>query len=140
MNSHPRYIFFNHCFIVSSSVIIIVIDMKANVMDKDIRILRKYIKETATQPVINKKRIFQFFPKITWKTLYKSLIFNKVAGSRPLILLQRDSRAGVSLWILQILENMNIVKHLQRASSNTFYTYINYEAPGNFESINNATF
>ena len=32
--------------------------MKANVMDKDIRILRKYIKETATQPVINKKRIF----------------------------------------------------------------------------------
>ena len=48
-----------------------------------------------------KKGVLKNLAKFTGKQLCRSLLYNKVAGFRPVISLKRDSDTGVFLWILQ---------------------------------------
>ena len=55
--------------------------------------------------VFYKKGVLRNFAKFTEKHMYRSLIFNKVAGLQPARLLKRDSDSGVFLQYCEISNN-----------------------------------
>ena len=58
-----------------------------------------------------------FFAKFTTKYLCWSLLFNRVAGCKPVTLLKRDSGTCDLLRISQIFENIFFTKHLRTTAS-----------------------
>ena len=65
----------------------------------NIFMLAKMSSEAATTAALYKKGVLK-----TRKHLCQSLFFNKVAGLRPAILLERDSGTGVFRWVLWNLQ------------------------------------